>query len=157
MRPGQANPLQKRTGNVDSHQRYAVVIQFLQSFDPAATAALALRGVDDLPGLVVLLLQTVARLAEIEDHRHQDREATQVFENFQERPAAQHESDPLEYPVDRQEWNQPGMSQPGTLCLPGFRTVPRCVQYHRSPPSGKNVTTQLLLWRLTALNAEIMP
>src|SRR5271166_2224412 len=108
MRPGQANPLQKRAGNVDSHQRYAVVIQFLQSFDPAATAALALRGVDDLPGLVMLLLQTVARLAEVKDHRHQDRKATQVFENLQERPAAQTESGPLEYPIDRQQRYQPG-------------------------------------------------
>src|SRR5215469_4093639 len=80
--PWQANTLQKRAGNVDPHQRNTVLIQFLQSFDPTATATLALRGVDDLPGLVMLLLQTVTRLAEIKDHRHQDREATQVLENF---------------------------------------------------------------------------
>lgn len=34
--PWQANPLQKPAGNVDSHQRNTVLVQFLQSFDPAA-------------------------------------------------------------------------------------------------------------------------
>ncbi len=57
--PGQTDPLQKSAGNINAYQGHTVAVQFLQGFDSAAATALALRGVDDLPGLVVLLLQPV--------------------------------------------------------------------------------------------------
>src|SRR5260221_6167658 len=47
--------------------------------EPAAVAALALRGVDHLPGLIVFLLQPIAGFRKIKNHCDQDAKGAQVI------------------------------------------------------------------------------
>jgi len=44
---------------------------------------------DDLPGLVVLLLDAVARLREIENYGDEHAETAEVFKGFEKRPVAE--------------------------------------------------------------------
>jgi len=99
----EVDALQEGAAGVHTHQRNMVQIQFLESFDPAAAAALALGRVDDLPRLVVFLLLTVAGLREVEYHREHHGENAQVFQDFQQGPPAQIIGGPLQAPFERAE------------------------------------------------------
>ncbi len=57
---------------IDANQRDMVTVQFLQSGDATAVAALALGGIDDLPSLVVAQLATVPGTVEVEDNGDED-------------------------------------------------------------------------------------
>src|SRR5580698_9823167 len=107
----QIEPLQKGRRNIDADQRNSVCIQLLQSLDSAPAAALALGGVDDLPSLVVALLDAVAGLGEVEDDRDQHGEAPHVFEHFEQCPVAEREGYPLQSPLESDERDEPGMGR----------------------------------------------
>ena|SRR6516164_10750175 len=75
--------------------------------------------VDDLPGLIVLLFETVAGFAEIENHRDQHRETAEVLENFQKGPAAKGVGKPGKRPLEGEKGTEPsgfarGVTSPGT-------------------------------------------
>src|SRR5260370_32793107 len=89
-RTREMNPLQKGAGNIDPDQGCAVGVQLLGSFDAAAIPAFSLRGVDDLPCLLMFLLEPVAGLAEIEDHGDEHTQTSEIFEHFDEKPIAEH-------------------------------------------------------------------
>jgi hypothetical protein len=108
LRALELDALQESAGGIYAHQRNVVRIQFLESFDPAAAAALALRRVDELPRRVVFLLLAVARLREIEDHREQHGENAQVLQDFQQGPSAQIIGGPLPAPFQRAEGQRDG-------------------------------------------------
>ena len=55
----QINTLEERAPNINTHQRHAVRMEFLQRVNSSATASLSLCGVNDLPSLVMLLLNPV--------------------------------------------------------------------------------------------------
>ena len=92
--------LQEGGGDVDAGERDVVGIEFLESFDAAAAATLALGGVDDLPRLIVALLNSVAGFGEPEDDADEDGKAAEVFENLEEAPVAEEEGEPLPAPVN---------------------------------------------------------
>jgi hypothetical protein len=62
IRAPQLNALQECAVPVYSDERYPIQVQFLEGFDPAAASAFTLGGIDHLPGLIVLLLFSVASL-----------------------------------------------------------------------------------------------
>ena len=80
----EAYALKKCGRGVDAHERDFVGVQFLQCLDAAAAAAFALGGVDDLPGLVVALLDAIAGFAEVEDDADQHREAAEDARGLRE-------------------------------------------------------------------------
>jgi hypothetical protein len=82
----QSEPLQIRARDVNSHQRKVVMIEFLQSIDPAAIAAFSLRGVDHLPGLIVLFFQAVGSTREIKNGSKQNRKTPRILQQLQQRP-----------------------------------------------------------------------
>ena len=61
---GEAESLKKGGGDVDAGKGDVVGVEFLESLDAAAAATFALGSVDDLPCLVVALLDTRAGFAE---------------------------------------------------------------------------------------------
>jgi protein-S-isoprenylcysteine O-methyltransferase Ste14 len=79
----QVKSLQECGRNINADESNTVGIKFGQGVDAAGGSSHVLRGVDDLPGLVVLLLDAVARLAEVEDCSHEYGEATEIFQNIQ--------------------------------------------------------------------------
>ena len=101
--------LQKCGGSINAHEGNFVGVQFLKRLDAAAAAAFALRSVDDLPGLVVALLDAITGFAEAEDDADEDGEAAEVFEDFKETPAAEAVGGPLQYPLDTPQGKKPGM------------------------------------------------
>src|SRR6266404_1213176 len=108
-RPREMNPLQKGAGNIDPDQGCAVGVELLQSFDAAAIPAFPLRGVDDLPSLVMFLLETVAGLSEIEDHGDEHAETSKIFEHFEEGPVAEEVGYPLPEPLEGPQRRGPGV------------------------------------------------
>src|SRR5215510_13303929 len=118
MRVWQLNTLEKCAGNIHADQRNTISIQFLQGFNSPSTAAFSLRCIDHLPRLVVFLLQPVARVMEIENHRNQDGETPQIFQDLQKSPIAEKESDPLEWPFNDKEKHHPRMPQAAHLFAP---------------------------------------
>ena len=71
--PVPGGSLQESARNIDADQWNAIVVEFLERVDATAAAAFSLRGVDDLPRLIVLLLEAVARFRKVEDDRDQAR------------------------------------------------------------------------------------
>src|SRR5713226_42241 len=142
LRPRQAstlktNALQECAGDIHTDERNAVGVQLLQSFDTPAIAAFSLGGVDDLPRLVVLLLEAVAGFAEIEDHGDKHAETAEIFEHFQERPIAEGEGDPFTEPLEGPQRHSPAAFQSLPTNVPGFRAFSVKAHSHRvSLPLG---------------------
>ena len=84
----QPDALQERPGCLETDQGLVIVIQFLESFDAASTAAFSLRGINYLPCLIMFLFAAVAGFREIENHRHQNGKNLHIFQHFQECPPA---------------------------------------------------------------------
>jgi hypothetical protein len=57
------------------------------------------------------LHDAVIGFAEVEDDGNENREAAEVFEDFEEIPAAEHEGDPLPAPVEGDEGDEPAMAK----------------------------------------------
>src|SRR5271154_5878010 len=101
--------LKKCARHIDAHQRNAIAVEFLQRFDAPAAAAFSLRGVDDLPRLIVLLLEPVAGFGKIENHRDQHAEAFEIFQYVQKRPSAEDIGNPIQGPLDAPKRRGPTM------------------------------------------------
>lgn len=101
--------LQKRAGHVDADQRNAIVVEFLKRLDAPSAAAFSLRRVDDLPRLIVFLLETVAGFGKVEDDGNEHAKAFEIFKNVEKGPPAQRKGDPCENPLERPEWCCPNM------------------------------------------------
>src|SRR5260370_3230100 len=130
-RTREMNPLQKGAGNIDPDQGCAVGVQLLESFDAAAIPAFPLRGVDDLPSLVMFLLETVAGLGEIEDHRDAHTKTSEIFDHFDERPIAEEVGDPLPAPLEGPKRHGPRVVQLLPADAPGFRAFSMKPHSHR--------------------------
>ena len=63
----QPHPLQKSVVNIDTNQVDFIGGQLLERFFPASASPLPLGSVDHLPGLVMLLLISVAAFGEVKD------------------------------------------------------------------------------------------
>ena len=128
---GETHSLEKCGRDVDAREGDVVGVEFLESFDAAAAAALALGGVDDLPCLVMALLDTVAGLNEPEDDADQDGETAEVFEDFEEAPVAEEPCKPFPCPVDGYEGDKPAVAGAGSALGPGNGTVAGMAEDHR--------------------------
>ena len=100
---GQLDALQECAGGIDADQGNAIMVEFLEGLDAAAASTFTLRGVDDLPGLIVFLFAAIAGFSEVKDDGEQDGEDAQIFENFEERPAAEKVGRPFQYPFKSAE------------------------------------------------------
>jgi hypothetical protein len=113
------------SGDTHSSKRNSVRIQFLKSFDPSAASAFALRGVDHLPDLIVLLLLPVTGLGVVEDDGKQNREDPQVLQNLQKCPSAEEISNPVKGQLDSMPRNGPSMADRLLVFRPRGRTLAR--------------------------------
>ena len=118
VRVGDVESLKKGGGGVDTGEGDAVGVELLEGFDAAAAASLALRGIDDLPGLVVTLLDACAGFAEPENDADEDGKAAEVLKDFEEAPVAEKVSEPLPAPVDGDEREEPAMAGAGAALGP---------------------------------------
>src|SRR5215472_6664545 len=130
MRVRQLDTLKKCAGDIHSHQGNAVRIQFLQGFNSPTAAALSLRGIDDLPRLIVFLLEPVAGVVEIKNHRYQDRKSAQVFQNLQQDPVAEHVGEPFEWPLDREYRRHPPVFEAALPLAPRLGALPALMCEH---------------------------
>ena len=137
--------LQKGSGSINAYQGNLVGVQFLQCLDASAASAFALCGVDDLPGLIVALLDAIAGFAEVEDDADEDREATQIFEHFKKTPAAEAVGGPLPEPFDAPQRKEPAVLEVLFDDMPsaGRRVILRMIIL--SSPDAGDVTLSRVL------------
>jgi len=114
----------------------AVLIEFLERFETPAAAALSLRSVDDLPCLIVLLLETVAGFGKVEDHCDEDAKDLEVVEHFEKSPMPEPKGDPFAAPFNGPEGHSPDVLDMLSPDRPGFGSLALNLYFHRSnlPP-----------------------
>ena len=131
FRAAQLNALQERSADVHADQRNSILIQFLKRFDPASTAAFALRRIDYLPRLIMLLFEAIAGFRIVEDHCEQHGKDPQIFQDFEKRPVAEEIGGPLEAKLDRVQRHGPAMADASPVISPEKRSFSCFAQRHR--------------------------
>src|SRR5258708_8152932 len=116
--------LKKCAGDIHADKRNAIGVEFLKCFHAAAAAAFPLRRVDNLPGLIVFLLEPVAGFRKIENNGDKDAEAAQIFKDFEKRPVAENVGDPFPEPLESPQWHGPGVPDRLSPERPWGRAVP---------------------------------
>src|SRR5260370_41837553 len=99
-------------------------MQLLQSLDSASAASHALRRIDHLPGLIMLLLPAVAGFGEIENDGDQNGENPEIFEHFEKGPVGQIVGRPLARPLYCVERQQPPRPARSSMLFPAMGTPP---------------------------------
>src|SRR5260370_12719485 len=99
-------------------------MQLLQSLDSPSAASHALRRIDHLPGLIMLLLPAVSGFGEIENDGDQNGEDPEIFEHFEKGPVGQIVGRPLARPLYCVERHHPPRPPCSSILFPPIRTPP---------------------------------
>jgi len=102
----QLDTLKERAADIDPHQRYSIFAQLLQGIYSPSGTSFALSRVNDLPRLVMLLLDPVSAFREVGNHREKNRKGADVFEHFEKSPSTKPIHQPSTRPLQPLQWNE---------------------------------------------------